>query len=207
MGRTKITEKIPAPLVVVFVEGDTDWVFFNALLQYYRDVCLEPINPAVVVNLMSVTRYASKMFLKLQNDILPASEAKGQKVTTVCCSYDTDVFEQGLQIVNWAQMEKKVKRLGVKEFWRIGVESMMEDWLLDDIDGIRSYLNLSQVPSPLKGRTGYDKLVSLFAKAGMKYTKGFSARSLVAALNMGIIRQKRIDALRGLEEALGVQLP
>ena len=45
-----------------------------------------------VVNLMSVTRYASKMLLKLENDIIPAAKAKGQKVTAVCCSYDTDVY-------------------------------------------------------------------------------------------------------------------
>ena len=80
---------------------------------------------------------------------------------------DTDVFEQGLQIVNWAQVEKNVKRLGISRFCRIGVVSMIEDWLLDDMDGLCSYLKLKQIPSALKGRTGYDKLVHLFAKAGI----------------------------------------
>ena len=206
MAGRKSAENADAPLVVVFVEGDTDVVFFNALMQYYRSVSLEPVNQALVVNLMSVTRYASKMLLKLENDIIPAAKAKGQKVTAVCCSYDTDVFEQGLQIVDWAQVKKKVKWLGVSGFCRIGVESMMEDWLLDDMDGICSYLKLKQKPSAVKGRTGYDKLVGLFAKAGMKYSKGFSTGAFIGNLNMGVIRRKRLDALKGLEDALGVKI-
>ena len=76
MAGRKNTENADAPLVVVFVEGDTDVVFFNALMQYYRSVSLEPVNQALVVNLMSVTRYASKMLLKLENDIIPAAKAK-----------------------------------------------------------------------------------------------------------------------------------
>lgn len=207
MAQRKNTGKVSDHLVVVFVEGDTDIVFFSALLQYYRSVSLEPVSPAVVVNLMSVTRYASKMLQKLQNDIIPVAETKGQKVKAVCCSYDTDVFEQGLQIVDWAQVEKKVKRMGICGFWRIGVESMMEDWLLDDMDGLCSYLNLKQKPLALKGRTGYEKLVFLFAKAGMKYSKGFSVGKFIGSLNMGQIRQKREAVLKGLEEALGVRHP
>ena len=94
MAGKKNAVKVSASLVVVFVEGDTDVVFFNELLQFYRSVSLEPINQVVVVNLMSVTRYASKMLLKLQNDIMPMAKAKGLKVEAVCCSFDTDVFEQ-----------------------------------------------------------------------------------------------------------------
>lgn len=207
MAGKKSAEIETAPLVVIFVEGDTDVVFFNALLRYYRSVSMESLHQAVVVNLMSVTRYASKMLLKLENDIIPAAKVKGQKVKTVCCSYDTDVFEQGLHIVDWTQVEKKVKRMGVSGFWRIGVESMMEDWLLDDMDGLCSYLRLKHKPSAVKGRTGYDKLVCLFAKAGLKYTKGFSAGAFIGSLNMGIIRKKRLNALKGLESALGVKIP
>lgn len=206
VGR-KSAEKETTPLVVIFVEGDTDMVFFNALLRYYRNASQVPVNQAVVVNLMSVTRYASKMLLKMENDILPSAKAKGQKVKAVCCSYDTDVFELGLQVVDWVQVEKTIKRLGVSEFCRIGVESMMEDWLLDDMDGLCSYLKLKQKPSVVKGRTGYDKLVGLFAKAGKKYSKGFSSSVFISSLSMGVIRRKRLDALKGLESALGVIIP
>ena len=120
---------------------------------------------------------------------------------------DTDVFEQGLQIVNWAQVEKNVKRLGISRFCRIGVVSMIEDWLLDDMDGLCTYLKLKQIPSALKGRTGYDKLVHLFAKAGIKYSKGFTVGSFIGSLDLGQIRRKRIEALKGLEDVLGVKFP
>ena len=147
------------------------------------------------------------MLLKMKNDINQNNKDKGQKITTICCSYDTDVFEQGLQIVDWAQVEKTVKRLGSSGFCRLGVESMMEDWLLDDMDGLCSFLKMKQKPSAVKGRTGYDKIVSLFAKAGMKYSKGFSASAFIGNLNMSVIRQKRLVALKGLEDALGVKIP
>lgn len=206
MAGKKQTDKNAAPLVVLFVEGDTDRVFFNALLQYYRGVSATPVNAAQVVNLQSVTRYASKMMSKLQNDIMPSAKMKGRRVEAVCCSYDTDVFEEGRQIVDWTQVEKKVRKLGIAGFCRVGVESMIEDWLLDDLSGLCRFLKLKQVPTALAGRTGYEKLVWLFAKAGMKYSKGMSVASFLGSLDMGVIRGKRKAVLKGLEEALGVRI-
>lgn len=206
MAGRKNAKTDATPLVVLFVEGDTDQVFFDALLQYYRNVSSVPMNAAQVVNLRSVTRYASKMMNKLQNDIIPGAKLKDRQVQAVCCSYDTDVFEAGIQVVDWAQVEKKVLKLGIAGFSRIGVKSMMEDWLLDDMTGLCTYLKLKQVPSSLSGRTGYEKMVSLFAKAGVKYSKGFSVSSFIASLDLGVIRVKRKDALMGLEKALGVKI-
>lgn len=194
------------PLIVLFVEGDTDLVFFNALLQYYRSVSKTPIRAAEVVNMQGVTRYASKMMNKLQNEIMPLARQKGRRVQAVCCSYDTDVFEQGKQIVDWKQVEKNVKRLGVSAFCILGVQSMMEDWLLDDLNGLCTYLKLKQAPTSLSGKTGYEKLVSLFAKGGLKYTKGISASTFMPMIDMSIIREKRKEALKELEEALGVDI-
>lgn len=204
-GKKKI-DKEAAPLVVLFVEGDTDQVFFNALLQYYRGVSSTPVNAAQVVNLQSVTRYASKMMSTLQNDIMPSAKQKGREIKAVCCSYDTDVFEAGVQVVDWAQVEKKVRKLGIDGFCRVGVQSMIEDWSLDDVAGLCSFLKLKQVPTALAGRSGYEKLVWLFAKVGMKYSKGMSVASFLGSLDMGVIRGKRKAVLKGLEEALGVRI-
>lgn len=194
------------PLIVLFVEGDTDLVFFHALLQYYRSVSKTPIRAAEVVNMQGVTRYASKMMNKLQNEIMPLARQKGRRVQAVCCSYDTDVFEQGKQIVDWKQVEKNVKRIGVSGFCRVGVQSMMEDWLLDDLNGLCTYLKLKQAPTSLSGKTGYEKLVSLFAKGGLKYTKGISASTFMPMIDMSTIRERRKEALKELEEALGVDI-
>ena len=57
--------------IVIFVEGDTDEVFFKALLEYYKSVSRTELVPCDVCNLKGVTRYTSKLLAKLKNDILP----------------------------------------------------------------------------------------------------------------------------------------
>ena len=182
------------PHVLIFVEGDTD--SSNKLLPY--DVC----------NLKGVTRYSSKLLAKLKNEYLPTAKTGCYKIKTVCCSYDTDVFEvKQPQIVKWDAISKSVKRMGIDEFIRVGVKSSIEDWILDDMHGICNFLRLKQVPSSLKGINGYQKLLDLYNKARKTYKKGYETKELINALDMSAIRNKRQDVLAPLEEALGVVMP
>ena len=85
---------IPEPsYVLIFVEGDTDEVFFKALISYYSTVSTSPLRPYLICNLKGVTRYSSKLLAKLRNEYIPTARSKGYAITAVCCSYDTDVFE------------------------------------------------------------------------------------------------------------------
>lgn len=52
----------PSKQIIILVEGDTDEVFFKALLDYYRSSSQAPLTPCGVINLKGVTRYASKLF-------------------------------------------------------------------------------------------------------------------------------------------------
>ena len=134
--------------VLIFVEGDTDEVFFKALIDYYASVS--------------------------------------------CCKllpYD---------------ICKSVKRMGIEDFIRIGVKSSIEDWILDDLQGICSFLRLKQVPSSLKGKNGYQRMLDLYKRAHRTYKKGYETEELINALDMSAIRNKRQDVLALLEEALGV---
>jgi len=79
--------------VLIFVEGDTDEVFFKALIDYYASVSSNKLLPYDVCNLKGVTRYSSKLLAKLKNEYLPTAKTGSYKIKTVCCSYDTDVFE------------------------------------------------------------------------------------------------------------------
>lgn len=191
--------------VLIFVEGDTDEVFFKALIDYYASVSSNKLLPYDVCNLKGVTRYSSKLLAKLKNEYLPTAKLGSYKIKTVCCSYDTDVFEiKQPQIVKWDAIGKSVKRMGIDEFIRIGVKSSIEDWILDDMHGICNFLLLKQVPSSLKGINGYLKLLDLYNKARKTYKKGYETRELINALDMSAIRDKRQDVLAPLEEALGV---
>lgn len=194
--------------VLIFVEGDTDEVFFKALIDYYASVSSNKLLPYDVCNLKGVTRYSSKLLAKLKNEYLPTAKTGSYKIKTVCCSYDTDVFEvKQPQIVKWDAIGKSVKRMGIDEFIRVGVKSSIEDWILDDMHGICNFLRLKQVPSSLKGINGYQKLLDLYNKARKTYKKGYETKELINALDMSAIRNKRQDVLAPLEEAFGVVMP
>lgn len=193
------------PHVLLFVEGDTDEVFFKALIDYYASASTVPLLPYDVCNLKGVTRYSSKLLAKLKNEYLPLARNNGYTIKTVCCSYDTDVFEvKQPQIVNWNDIGKSVKRMGIEEFIRVGVKSSIEDWILDDVSGICQYLHLKQAPATLKGNNGYQKMLDLYSKARRTYKKGYETEELINSLDMSVIRDKRREALALLETALGV---
>lgn len=189
--------------VLIFVEGDTDELFFKALIEHYRKCSGKALFPCSVCNLKGVTRYTSKLLAKLKNEYLPEARKKGVRIQTVCCSYDTDVFEvRNPLMIDWTALKRGVKRLGVASFVQIGVESSIEDWILDDVEGISAFLNLPAPPKSLKGLDGFAKMSELYAKARRTYQKGYASRELIAALDMDKIIRKRKDALRPLEEAL-----
>ena len=192
--------------IVIFVEGDTDEVFFKALLDYYKSSSQAPLTPCEVINLKGVTRYTSKLLAKLRNEILPEAKRKNTSIQTICCTYDTDVFEvRNPLIVNWDSIRNKIKRMGVESFIRIGVSSSIEDWILDDIEGICTYLKLKQIPKSLKGANGNARLCDLYSEARRIYSKGYTSRDMISSLNFSLIRDKRLSSLQELEKALGVR--
>lgn len=192
---------------MIFVEGDTDKLFFDRLVQYYRQESSVPIASCEVRNLHGVSRYNGKLAGKLKRQIIPAAERKGMEVQAVCCSYDTDVFEYAERpVVDWSRVAAEVRRLGIREFCEVKVEQMMEDWLLDDMNGVCGYLKLKKTPASVKGRNGYERILNLYKLANNVYVKGLGAGALIAALDMGVIREKRKAALEGLEKVLGVKI-
>ena len=183
--------------IIIFVEGDTDEVFFKALLDYYKSSSQAPLTPCEVINLKGVTRYTSKLLAKLRNEILPEAKRKNTSIQAICCTYDTDVFEvRNPLIVNWDSIRSKIRRMGVESFIRIGVSSSIEDWILDDIEGICSYLKLKQIPKSLKGTNGNARLCDFYSRARKIYSKGYSAREMISSLNFSVIRDKRLSSLQ-----------
>lgn len=198
-NETKLTQ------IVIFVEGDTDEVLFKTLIEHYRAISKTELRPCKICNLKGGTRYSSKLVAKLQNEYLPEARKKGYQIQTICCSYDTDVFEvRNPLIVNWDTLRKTVKRMGIQEFLQLGIRSSIEDWLLCDMQGICSYLGLTNIPKSLKGNDGNAKLNDLYSKARRIYQKGYQVKELVASLDMSVIRKKNADALADLEKALNV---
>ena len=190
------------------MEGETDEVFFKALIDYYRMVSITELHPCRICNLRGVTRYSSKLLAKLRNEFLPDAKNKAYRIQTACCSYDTDVFEvRNPLMVDWNALKKAVKRMGIEELIQLGIKSSIEDWLLCDYEGICRFLKLKDFPKSLKGNSGSEKLNDLFGKAKKVYQKGYQTKDIVTALNMGVIRDKNKDVLEPLEKALSVTVP
>jgi hypothetical protein len=193
--------------VVLFVEGETDEVFFKALIDYYRTISTSEMRPCKIYNLRGVTRYSSKLLAKLKNEFLPDAKSKAYKIQTVCCSYDTDVFEERNPLtVDWNALKKAVRRMGIEELIQLGIKSSIEDWLLCDQEGICRFLKLKDFPKSLNGNSGNEKVNDLFGRAKKVYQKGYQTKGLVAALNMGVIRNKNMNVLEPLEKALNVTI-
>ena len=145
---------------------------------------------------------------KLRNEFLPDAKSKAYRIQTVCCSYDTDVFEtRNPLMVDWDALKKAVKRLGIEEFVQLGIKSSIEDWLLCDQEGICRFLKMKDVPNTLRGNNGNEKMNDLFGKARKVYQKGYQTKDLVAALDMGLIRSKNMGALEPLEKTLNSNVP
>ena len=69
--------------VILFVEGDTDELFFKALIEYYRQKSQKQLLPCSICNLKGVTRYTSKLLAKLKNEYLPEARNKTFKIQTI----------------------------------------------------------------------------------------------------------------------------
>lgn len=194
------------PHIVIFVEGDTDQIFFEGLLEYYRKNSSTSIHSCEVKNLKGVSRYTSKVIGKLKNEICPKIQRKGMEVKAVCCSYDTDVFEFAERpIVDWKKVEREVKALKIQNFCQIKVEHMIEDWILDDMTGLSKYLKLNEI-SKLSGDNAFDKIQNLFKRANKVYFKGISIKGFIAEMNFTPIRKRRKSALHELETLLNVNI-
>ncbi len=193
--------------IVLFVEGDTEFVFFNALLGYYKQQSRKRIAEYEVVNMKGVTRYTSKLVGKLENELIPKAAEKGFEIRAVCCDYDTDVFEYSEHMpVDWKKVAREIKRLKIKEFYQIQVVHMIEDWLLDDMQGLCDYLKLKKVPNALKGDNAFQKITTLFKLGHKIYFKGKDADKIMPAINLRLIRDKHQKELADLERVLGVEL-
>lgn len=189
--------------VILFVEGETDEIFFQTLLRHYRAISKHPIIGCTVINLQGVTRYCNKAIQKIINESTKARK-QGYTIRAVCCSYDTDVFDGANPVtIKWKDLERTAAQMCMKELIIINVRQSIEDWILDDLDGICAFLKICK-PKNLKGESGANKLIHLYRNARRVYQKGYVTQNMIESLDMEIIRQKRRGELETFERVLGI---
>ena len=193
-------------VTVIFVEGDADELMVSCLLDYYRTNGWRCDGDLEIVNSNGFPT-ESKMTSKLRQ-IESRSKDVVVRLKTVCCEYDSDVFErQHQQQPNWKMIERHLKeKFELLSFCRIEAKTSIEDWMLDDTEGLLNALNLPQGTKP-KGLHGQDKVCDLFRKKNIIYNryKGKSnIQKYILKLDIGKIREARKKELESFEKLLGV---
>lgn len=184
--------KDQSKLVVLFVEGDTEAEFYKLLINYYRNKSKNPFPEVKIINLKGIGRFEAKVVSKLKNDILKDKKYKGLEIKVFCC-YDTDVFELAKKPpTNWTKVRKGIIELGIKSFYEIKSEKMIEDWFIKDIDGICEFLKIKK-PKKIS-KEGLKVLKDLFKASNKIYQKGSYTHKFLEKLDLA----KIIDSLKGV---------
>jgi hypothetical protein len=188
-------------VVILFVEGDSEKEFYQALFAYYQASSKSQINCSIkIVNIKGIGRYEKKVPSKLRNELI--EKYRGFRIV-VCCCYDIDVFELAEKPpTNWSIVRESVSKLGIDKFLEIPASKMIEDWFLCDTKGLCNFLGIKKTPQ-IKGRDGYEKMKFFFKRGNKTYQKGSNCHKFIPYLNIALIRSKIKGQLSEFENEIG----
>ncbi len=187
-------------VIVIFVEGQTDEVFYKKICQHLRKSRKTKSKKLFVKNLKGIGNFEKKACAKIKNEINPKFPNSD---LIVFCAYDTDVFNIPFQQkppVNWVKLEEKLICEGVSKVFHIKAKEMIEDWFLIDVDGICKSLKIK--PFKPSGNNGYYKIKNLFKRANKVYQKGYNINKFVDNLDYDKILKNIKDEISELDKHL-----
>ena len=204
MAGRKQDTKNRKTVTVVFVEGDADELIIGRLLDYYREKGWRCQGDLMIKN---TNGFQNEKKMKSKLTQIQQTTTKMQVLfNTIFCEYDTDIFEKGIQEQpDWKKVEDNLRRqYDISHFSRIEAKTSIEDWMLNDLDGLLLALGLPKDTIP-KGNTGQEKVKNLFLKKSMVYDrhKGKTKiKPIIDKLDMGKIREARKKELVDFEKLL-----
>ncbi len=188
-------------LLVIFIEGDTEAEFYKKMTSSIRKKTDHAACLVRVINVKGVGNYQNKACRIFENSI-KAKYPDCRFVIALC--YDTDVFYYSRKPpVDWNSVTKALKEKGADYVTLVHADKSIEDWFLYDMDGLRSFLRISQ-KAKLPVYKGQDGLKQLFLKANKTYNKGVLCRGLVDALDMDKILPHICGEIQVICRTMGV---
>ena len=136
MAGRKQDTKNRKTVTVVFVEGDADELIIGRLLDYYREKGWRCQGDLMIKN---TNGFPNEKKMKSKLTQIQQTTTKMQVLfNTIFCEYDTDIFEKGIQErPDWKKVEDNLRRqYDISHFCRIEAQTSIEDWLLNDLDGL-----------------------------------------------------------------------
>ncbi len=190
---------------VIFVEGDADEIIIDKLISYYRSNGLKSqtkiINTHGFPDEKKMRQGLTKIIMCSKNPV---------EFEAVVCEYDTDIFEKGIQQEpDWKKVEKNLKQNhNVTRFCRIQAKTSIEDWMLDDLEGLLKALSLPLNTQP-KGQHGQDKVKDLFRRKNIVYDRHKGKTKImpiIDKLDIAKIRAARKEELKEFEKLLEIKI-
>ena len=192
-------------MCVIFVEGDADELIINRLLDYYKSNGWTRPKGIRVFN-----THGTPIWRNMRVGLVGIQQCQNTPVCfrAVCCEFDTDVYDKGIQTEpDWKDVEKKLKKeFGVREFCCLRAETSIENWMLDDTEGVLNALGLPK-NTKVKGASGQKIMENLFLLKGTSYfrNKGKDKiKPIIDKLDIAKIREARKKELKEFEKLLGV---
>lgn len=191
--------------LVLFVEGDTEVEFYKQVIFNVRQKRINKRFDTHIEckNVKGVGGFKNTALRKFLKEIKPRYDKKCEFCIILC--RDTDVFELSPKPpIKWNEIEDAFYQKGVKKVIHVEAKHSIEDWFLYDIDGVLSFLHLSE-KTKVSGKNGYDKLMKLFKRANKLYYKGAKCDGMIKCLDIDKIMSKVYDQVAPLYEELGVK--
>ena len=224
MKKTKASPQVVIKDIVIIVEGDTEVEFYKLVKDHIKADKVKELGENYfknhyafekIVNLHGIGNFqkdAKEQFDKIRekNDKkISKLEEQGKNVAFeyhIFLCIDTDVFEYDKNPpLDKEKLKKDLLNSGedVVEVSYIEAKKSIEDWFLDDLDGIKKFLKLKSIPKGYKSKsTGYEKLKHIFKNAGKSYVKGNKVEGFVKKLNVPSIIKKHQKELKSLWDAI-----
>ena len=215
-------------VIILLVEGDTEVEFYKIiraiLLQMYPNddkyIFLQPKNVKGIGNYKS---RASRQFAHLvqmeKKEIEQKKEKKKKQHDKNDCKIkylyhafmciDTDVLDSSERLPKHSPKppinekdayQSIIEKGGIPHF--IKAVHSIEDWFLEDKDGIMRFLKIKKMPKFSNNLSGEEKLSIAFKKGNKVYVKGTSCKGFVDCLNIDMILSNHSDDFKELVELL-----
>jgi len=211
-------------VIILLVEGDTEVEFYSKvrelLLKKYQDTnkfkFLRPINIKGIgnykINAARQFDFAVKKFVNEnkpeKNHKLKKSEQKENKIQFKFHAFmciDTDVLDSAQKParfrknppINECDTKQTIKDKGGIPHFVKAVYSI-EDWFLEDSDGIVKYLKIDKIHKFKNNQSGAEKLKNIFKQGNKIYTKGGKSEGFIDCLNVEQILNNHTNEFKEL---------
>lgn len=169
--------------ICLFVEGDTEIVFYKELVKYIHMKTENKFNFSIdFYNIKGIGNFKVRACRKMRNIINTSKKNKEDHYVILCV--DNDVFEfSEYPPVNLEETLVGIKNAGAVDTTKVVAEQSIEDWFMYDKEGILNYLGL-QINIKNKYNVGIKNIEYFFKLKNKVYIKGKKAEGFIEALDM-----------------------